>query len=473
MLAAVMARDRAADGRFLFGVVSTGIYCLPSCKARNPKPENVRFFPDEETAREAGLRPCKRCRPGDFYRRRDPDREALEAAVETLRANPGELAGVGDLARGAGMGASKLHTLVRLHYHTTPGRLATDARMAAARRLLLETDLPVTTVAYEVGYESLSAFHDNFLRGTGMSPGAYRRLPGARSFEIRLAEDFPLAATLARLGRNPDSLTERVRGHAWLSGARLAGVPTRMVVELAPGRARIDLGGASPLPDLAAVAAHTRVLRCLGLATDPAPFVAQTQADPALAPLVAPCPGLRVLGTGDAFECLVWAIVGQQVNLTFAFRLMRRVVELAGEEVEDGLATPPLAERVAALTPGDLTARQFSRSKAEYLLGAAERVATGSLDLDGLAAATATRAEAELLAVRGLGPWTAGYVLMRGLGFTDAVPWGDSGLLRGLARFFGLAERPDRRLTEELLEPFRPYRGHATFHFWQLLEKEG
>ncbi len=159
----------------------------------------------------------------------------------------------------------------------------------------------------------------------------------------------------------------------------------------------------------------------------------------------------------------MWTIVGQQVNLAFAYALRRTVVELAGEPV-DGMREHPTPAAVAALDYADLTARRFSRRKAEYVIDTARLLASGELALDPGAAATAT--ERRLLEVRGLGPWSVQYFLMRGGGFADCVPVGDAALGSALMRFFALDARPGPARTLELMERFAPFRSLATFHLW-------
>jgi 3-methyladenine DNA glycosylase/8-oxoguanine DNA glycosylase len=173
------------------------------------------------------------------------------------------------------------------------------------------------------------------------------------------------------------------------------------------------------------------------------------------------------------FEALTWAIVGQQINVRFAVSLRRALVELAGRAVPGGggLLVHPTPEAVAALEPAELTKLRFSRSKAEYLVGMARRVADGSLPLDALGQGSAQAAEAALKAVRGLGPWTARYTLLRGFGFADCAPVGDSGLGTGLQRFLGLAERPDAKETDRLMAAFAPHRSLATCHLWASLNE--
>ena len=469
MIDRMLASDAAYDGRFLTGVLTTRIYCLPSCRARKPKPENVRFFGTPEAAVKAGLRPCKRCRPDDFYQRRDPDRETLETLVERVRRDPAAFAEVEDLESAAGMGSSKLHELFRRHFHSTPALMLSRARIDAAQRLLLETGRSVADVGFTVGYEGLSTFNASFRRLAGMSPLAYRRLLGAASFKIDLPAAYPFDRALSYLGRDGDSLTIRVEGRSFATALRLGGTPAVLNAELASGAARVRLESPHPLPPLAAAQAHDQLFRLLGLNRDPEPFERRIAAKPRLAPLLEGRRGLRIFQTPDPFDGMVWVILGQQINLAFAFILRRRLAERVGEPAGGGLLAPFTAEAVANLDVEDLIRDQFSRRKAEYLLGAARLTAAGDLSLERLAAAPATRVEPELLAVRGLGPWSVHYLMMRAFGFEDCVPVGDAGLVRGLERFFSLPARPDAAETVKLMRDFAPYRSWATFHLWQSL----
>lgn len=472
MIDRMLASDPSYNGRFLTGVLTTGIYCLPSCRAKKPKPDNVRFFDNPEEARQAGLRPCKRCRPDDFYRQRDPDREAVESLVERVRREPAAFAGIEDLERASGMGSSKLHELFRRHFHSTPAQILTRARVEAAQKLLLESDLSIATIAFDVGFEGLSTFNKNFRILAALSPKQYRRLRGGSSFRVELPPDYPLALMLEYLGRDNDSTTIQVDGQRFAAGLRLGGAPAVLKVELAPGAAQASVEGRGPLPADAAARAHSQLLRLLGLTRDPTAFEKRMAAAPGLAPLIEGRRGLRIPQTLDAFDGLTWVILGQQITLSFAFTLRRRLIERTAAPAGGGLFTPPVAEAVANLDLEELVKEQFSRRKAEYLIGTARQVVSGELPLERLAAMSTSRAEAEMLAVRGLGPWSVQYLMMRAFGFEDCVPVGDAGLVKGLARFFGLAERPNPNETLELMRPFSPHRSWATFHLWHSLKED-
>ncbi len=297
-------------------------------------------------------------------------------------------------------------------------------------------------------------------------------MASALSFRLALPRSYPVARTLGYLGRDPASVTMRVDGRSFALGLWIDGRPAVLRVELASGEARGTVEARRSLPPDAEPRARDSLRRLLGLNRDPKAFERHVSAAPALAPLIAGRRGLRILQTPDPFDGLIWAIVGQQINLAFAFTLRRRLVERTGTPALGGLFAPPTAEKVANLEVEELTREQFSRRKAEYLVGVARRIAAGELNLNRLATAPAAEVEAALLAVRGLGPWSVHYLMMRAFGFEDCVPAGDSGLVRGLMKFFHLPERPGIAATRELMQPFAPYRSWATFHLWQSLRDE-
>lgn len=472
MITLSSACDRGANGRFVVAVKTTGVYCLPSCRPpRQPKPENVEFYATPEEARAAGFRACKLCRPDDFYAGLHPEEALIEGLVAGMMLDPGAYRGVSTLAAAIGVGATKLHELCRTHYHTTPADLLTRARVAAARKALLHGSRSVADIAFEVGFESLSAFNENFSRYAAMRPLEYRRLGEQSTFALTLPADYPAARILRYLGRDPGSLTDRVDGGTYATTFRLEdgsspGNVALVRVKLAEGLALCDVLSGDP-SQAQMGRLHERLLGTLGLAVDPSRFESQVLASAELAPLLDGQRGLRVPLIADPFDALVWAIVGQQVNLAFAYRLRRRLVERVSAEIGNGLFAPPAAEAVAQLQADDLIAIGFSRAKASYLVGAARVVVDGRLPLAALMGKSATRIERTLLAVRGIGPWSAHYLMMRCFGFLDCVPLGDTGLATGLERFFALAARPDKRDQLALMSRFSPYRSLATFHLWQ------
>lgn len=261
---------------------------------------------------------------------------------------------------------------------------------------------------------------------------------------LELPRDYRADLILRYLGRDSDSAIERVEGNV------IARADVTITVE--QHRARVD-GSV----DVAR--------RLLGLTGDNKPF---ERAHP---DLVRGHEGARLPQTASVWESLMWALVGQQVNLPFAYRLRRAIVELCGRAGANGLRAHPAAEQVARLDYGDLTARQFSRSKAAYVIDTARLVASGALPVEAFPSRDPAAVERALTGVRGIGPWTANYVMMRGCAFPDCVPAGDTGLSAGLREYFGLDHRVDAHETRTLMERFAPWRSLATYHFW--LRKSG
>jgi AraC family transcriptional regulator, regulatory protein of adaptative response / DNA-3-methyladenine glycosylase II len=462
MYARLLASDATCNGRFFAGVLTTGIYCLPACKARKPKPGNVAFFPTCEAARAAGLRPCRKCHPDDFARGADPVLEDIETLVGEIRANPAAFADVAAITRRSGFGSTRLFELFRQHYHVTPADLLLRARIEHARTLLATSARPLTDVAATAGFESLSVFHEHFRRLNGLTPAAYRELRTSRSFSVALPEGYPLGYLRRALGRDPQSVTERLHGDRYTSAVRLHNRPALLTLGLSPTAIRVELAA----PTEATLEAHRVVVGLLGLDQDAAAF-ARLARKLGLARLVAGRGELRVSQTASAFDGLLWSIIGQQINFAFACVLKRRLIERTGERLEENLFAPPTPEAIAALDPAELFPLQFSRQKADYVVATSRLIAEGKLDLGSLRAMSATRAERTLLAVRGLGPWSVNYLMMRALGFPDCVPLGDTGVTSGLQAALKLEERPDIDGTRRLMAMFSPYRSLATAHLWQ------
>ncbi|HLY28261.1 MAG TPA: helix-turn-helix domain-containing protein, partial [Aggregatilineales bacterium] len=371
-----------------------------------------------------------------------------------------------------GIGTTKLHTLFRQHYHTTPAAYLNRIRIAAACRLLADPKRQVGEVAYAVGYESLSAFHDNFRKATGLSPSDYQHI--GTTFTLSLPENYLAWVALKLLGRDPDSKTERVEGRHAVKAVALpladGSQPVVIHLDFEDQRVACRVESAQALDTSALHAAHAVILRMLGFGSNPVPFERQIATRPDLVGLIEGRSGLRIPLSADLFEGITWAIVGQQVNLAFAFKMRRALAELCGTPVAEsvsGLYVHPTPERVAALDYSDLTARQFSRMKAEYLIDTARLLVSGDLSID--SQGCATQIEKRLHAVRGLGPWSVNYIMMRALGFADCVPLGDTGLSTSLHRFFALDHRPERDEVGTLMEPFAPFRSLATYHLWMSL----
>ena len=468
----MLDKDRGYDGRFLTGVLNAGIYCLPSCPGRKPKLDGLRFLPVEADAVALGLQPCPRCQPDLFYRGPHRDAELFADLLPQLRAEPGRFATSGDLAKASGIGIAKLNALLRSEAHLTPLDLMHRERLRFASNRLLTSKDTIADIAHEIGYGDEASFDQQFRAAAGMTPGDYRGLRRSSRFSLYLPAGFRAEETLAYHGRDKDGPAERLVGdNRLIKTVALDGVAAVLDLTFMGDRLDCRVIAERRLGPAAMAAAHHIVRRMIGLASDASAFETRGRRDALIRRLTDTQPGLRIPLTPGIFDALAWAIIGQQINLAFATSLRRSLIEIAGPPVPGGggMRLHPDAATIAALDPSDLTSQRFSRSKAAYLIDAAKLVASGALDLDALADGSARVAETRLLAIRGLGPWTSNYIMLRGFGFADAVPVGDSALATALQRFFGRDTRPDAKETAHLMASFAPHRSLATCHFWASL----
>jgi DNA-3-methyladenine glycosylase II len=285
---------------------------------------------------------------------------------------------------------------------------------------------------------------------------------------IPLPPDYRRQDVFTFHGRDTEALAEHIDGQTIRKGVMIDGVPAVLEIDLGaqPGQAlcTVDIDGAG-LPGQA----QGMLLNVLGLRIDPAPFEAAVANDPLFAPLVRRERGLRVIQSATVFEALSWAIIGQQINLGFAISLRRTFIALAGRAHPSGLWCYPEASDAARLELDDLTGRKFSRAKAETLLRLARLVAGGQLDLrrDADLAMVGER----LLAVKGIGPWTVNYALLRGYGFPDCSLEGDVAVRTAIGRLLGTTERPDLAEAAAFLATYRPHRTMAAAHLWASLSQ--
>jgi AraC family transcriptional regulator of adaptative response / DNA-3-methyladenine glycosylase II len=452
---AVASRDGRFDGRFVTAVASTGIYCRPSCPAQTPKRENVRFYPCAAAAVAAGFRACKRCRPEAAPGSREWDVRG-DLAARALRAiAAGAIdgdAGVPALASSLHVSERHLHRVLVAEVGAGPLALARTRRAQTARLLLDATDLPVSEVAFTAGFASLRQFNDTMREHFAMTPREIRQRPANRlassgSLTLRLTFRAPYALhpMLGWLGLH------LVTGIEELDGATYRRVlPSGSVVAMQIGDEAVSLTTSIDdvriLPDTVA-----RCRRMLDADADPIAVDATLSEDPHLAPMVAARPGIRVPGAADGFELLVRTVLAQQVSLTSAHTFARRLVETYGKPLDAPVGS--LTSRFPsadALVDASYDGIGLTGGRIKTLRAVASAHAAGELPLDPSADREETRAR--LLALPGIGPWTADYVAMRALGDPDSFPATDLVLRRKAADM-----TPDR---------WRPWRSYAAMHLW-------
>lgn len=468
------SRDPRYDGYFFVGVLSTGIYCRPSCPARLPKRRNIRLFRSAAAAQEAGLRACKRCDPDaapgspTWNRRADVAGRALRLIAE------GEVdrQGVPGLADRLGYSERQLQRILSSEVGAGPVALARAQRAQAARLLIESSGVSFGEVALAAGFGSVRQFNDTIRAVYARTPSELRRRArrhiangSAGLIELSLAcrQPFDAASLIRFLGARALPGVEELDGSTYRRSLSLE--YGGGVVELTPNRDGFDCRlRLDDLRDLTAAVARCRTL--LDLDADPLSVAAQLEDDRTLGELVRARPGLRVPACVDGFELAVRAVIGQQVSVEAARTAAARVVARFGEPLAEPAAGVthffPAASVLAEADPAELP---MPRARGRALRALAEYVAGGELSLG--AGADRAAAEATLLSVPGIGPWTASYIAMRALGDPDAYPEGDVGLRRALAKR-GL--EVDRATEKALAESWRPWRSYAVMHLWRSLD---
>ena len=299
-----------------------------------------------------------------------------------------------------------------------------------------------------------------------------------RETEIIPAAPYDFAQALAYLRFAHSAILERITDDAYHRAMHLAGhdvlVTMRSFGTVEAPRLHVHITG-MVVDDAVVTAACVALRRIFTLEADPAPFLATLAHDPIFAATVQPFPGLRPVLIASPYEALLWAVIGQQINVTFAAKLKRALVDLAGRTIEVGghvYQLLPHPAEVAALDPAALRERQFSQQKIAYCLAVSHAIATGDLDLETAALLPTEEVLAQLMRHKGIGRWTAECVLMRGLGAVDTIPAGDVALQAVIGRAYGLGRHARENEVRERAEAWAGWRGWATFFWWLSLQTE-
>lgn len=464
---ALAARDARFDGTFFVGVHTTGVYCRPVCSARTPARDRCAFYERAVLAERDGFRACFTCRPelAPGNARVDSVSRLVATAIARIEAGALDDGSVDELASELGVSARHLRRAFSVEVGVTPIALALSRRMAFAKQLVQDGGLGMAEVAFASGFRSVRRFNAAFRERFGRAPSALRRSgsrAGGDTIVLRLDYRPPLDFTrsLAFLeGRAVPSVetvtdgtyrrTVRVRDAVgWIS---IAPDPLRPSL-----RAEISSGLAPELMEIV-----VRLRRMFDLDAHPHAIAAHLASDARLAPLVAARPGVRIAGAFDPFEVLVRAILGQQVSVRGATTLARRLVEALGEPIETPFSELqrafPLPERLAAAREADIAAIGMPGARARALIASARAVASGEVRLD--PGADVDETIAALVALPGIGAWTAQYVAMRALGWPDGFPSSDLVLRRAL-------DVESARELERHAERWRPWRAYAAMHLW-------
>lgn len=479
LYAAFKAKDARFDGRFFVGISSTGIYCRPVCRARQPKPENCTFYSSAAEAEQAGYRPCLLCRPelAPGKSITDATADLVNRAARMLEENCGSGQSLEEIAGRLGCTGRHLRRAFTAEYNVSPVQYLQTCRLLLAKNLLTDTNLPVLEVAMAAGFGSLRRFNDLFRNHYGLAPTALRK---RMSQEKKQSANITLA-----LGYRPPYLWEEML--RFLAGRAIKGVEVirdgqymRTVCmenaerKLVYGWVRVGHNrqkhllnvtvSETLLPVLPQVLARIRHL--FDLYCDPNAIYEvlhiMNDIKPGLCVL-----GTRVPGCFNSFEMTVRAVLGQQITVKAASTLAARIVETYGMPVVTGIEglTHIFPTPADILAMGEGITENFgllgvisARSKIIYEL--AEALSQGELDFD-----HCTQPEEEikkLMEIRGIGSWTAQYIAMRAMEWPDSFLETDAGVKKALQPY----------TAKELLkmaEAWRPWRSYATVNLWNSL----
>ncbi len=468
------SRDARFDGWFFVGVTTTKIYCRPSCPAR-PKRENKRFFTTAAAAQQAGFRACRRCRPDsapgspEWNTRADLAGRAMRLIGDGIV----DREGVSGLATRLNYSERHLNRQLVAELGVGPLALARAQRAHNARVLIETTEIAFTNVAFAAGFASIRQFNDTIravfaqspteMRATAVRERALGRrdTPSAATLDLRLAYRQPFAATeiFAFLGLRAVPGVETWDG---LTYQRVLDLPHGWgIVALTPGdgyvRCQLDV---EDWRDVGAGVYRSREL--LDLDTDPAAIDDTLRHDPALAPLIARRPGLRSPGHVDGAELAIRALLGQQITVVAARTMAARLVAAVGRPLDH--PRPGLTHRFPR--PDDILQlgdRPISGpvARATTLVTLCRALAAGDVAVD--AGGDRDEVRAKLMALKGIGPWTAGYISMRALRDPDVFLPTDIGVKHGLSHA-GITTDLDARGTS-----WRPWRSYVVHHLWASL----
>ena len=469
----IESRDTRFDGQFVTAVRSTGIYCRPSCPARTPKAANVTFYATSAAAHEAGYRACKRCLPEaapgspEWNLRGDTAGRAMRLIADGVV----EREGVPGLASRLGYSTRHLTRLLSAELGAGPLALSRAHRAHTARMLLVGTDLPAADVAFSAGFSSVRQFNETVREVFGLTPielRARRRatrqsavaVPGAIDLVLPHRGPLDAAGLFAWMRARAVDGAEVATDETFSRTLRLDGGAAWFEIRLddyARVRLRARLGSLGDLPTLV-----TRARRLFDLDADPVAVDEALARHPQLAPLVGAIPGIRVPGAADPHEMLIRAMVGQQITVAAARTALTALTRELGDDIEGSGGATRLFPTMASIAERGHEVLRGPAARTRAIIGAAAALADGSLRLT--TGDDAAQQRAALLAMPGIGPWTADYVRMRVTGDPDVFLPGDVAVRAGAAAA-GIPS--DASTLTAWAAGTAPWRSYLTAHLWR------
>ncbi|MGF1766255.1 3-methyladenine DNA glycosylase 2 [Enterovibrio makurazakiensis] len=271
--------------------------------------------------------------------------------------------------------------------------------------------------------------------------------------------------------RDKTELAEKVDGNLLRKGMLINGVTCCLSLELNDNCARLELDADAETPPLDNASLMPLLIHMLGLNQDIETFESQYHSHPEISRLLAHHSGLRIPQTVTPFEAITWAITGQLISVEAAVSIRRRLIETTGKPHSSGIWCSPDPNTLAATDIDTYRSCGYSNSKATTIQRVAQMLVENELDLS--PSANPLAVSRDLLSIKGVGPWTVSYTLLRGFGYLDGSLHGDVAVRRNLQQLLGCDEKPSEKETQAWLNDFSPWRALVAAHLWAMQSEQG
>jgi AraC family transcriptional regulator, regulatory protein of adaptative response / DNA-3-methyladenine glycosylase II len=473
-----LARDHRFDGVFYTGVLTTGIFCRPICPAPAPKEQNVKYFKSAAEAASFGLRPCKRCRPElvSDMRNWHISEQLVQSAMQMINAGFLDEQTVEQLAQKLGITSRHLTRLFNQQLGASPIQINLSRKLLLARRLLLETALPVTDIALSTGFASVRRFNDAFKKFYQYSPSEVRakstikQQKNTQSLTLTLCYKPPFDwLNLFRFYQQRQIAgVEQVTDTSYQRNIQFDDSVGTICVTANSEKHQLLLELCNIEPKyITKVIANVR--RQFDLDTDLKIIQDNFNTCPLLSSVINKNSGLRLPGSYDVFETAIRAIIGQQISVAACTTIMARVAERAMHHFKFALPVFPTAKQMLEISLDNIG---LTQARIDTIKRLALAVANKQINLAPYQ--NSEQVIDSLLALKGIGPWTANYIAFRGMALPDNFPAADLGLRKALKSQFTEQQMakdglPKVALVEKYALRWQPYRSYAAILLWNSL----
>jgi AraC family transcriptional regulator of adaptative response / DNA-3-methyladenine glycosylase II len=474
-----LSRDSRFDGKFFTAVLTTGIFCRPTCPARAPKEENVRYYENAMQAQIAGYQPCKRCLP-----ELAPATKLPISAGQLIRATE-QCSNNTELSQQLSLSDRQIRRLFQQHFGLSPSLYFQQQKLLLARKLLTTSTLSITDIAFAAGFKSIRRFNEAIKKQYQATPSQIRQFnkransndneivntQQGQPVQIRLSYrppfDWPLMLSFIKQRQIPS--IERITDSSYSRTITIDNITGWLHVE--HHKSKLELCLTVKLSDYRVINQVIKnVRRMFDLDADMQVIHQHLQQNKQLATVIEHVPGMRLPGCWDLFEFSIRAILGQQISVKAATTLANRISEKYGEKAPENpwqiavqFPTPKLLKNVDYADIGLTKTRiQTLQNWVNYYIAA--QLSDHNIFKN---YAQVEQLEQALISIKGIGPWTANYLAMRGLSDPDAFPSADLGIIKALKSTS--QNKPNNKEILTMAEQWRPWRSYAALYLWHSL----